>query len=60
MTFNQFSDEIMGPVLDKMPPEEQRKLLFILRKLSHPRAYPWIDRQLEERNLLIGSEFFNE
>jgi hypothetical protein len=52
MTFDELSDQIMGPVLDSMPPTEQRKLLLVIRKLSHPRAYGWIDRELKARKLL--------
>jgi hypothetical protein len=46
MNFNEISDAIMLPVLEKMAPPEREKLLILLRQLAHPRAYPWIDAQL--------------
>jgi len=52
MTFDEFSDQLMGPLLDRMPTKEQRNLLLLLRQLEPPRAHPWIDRQLEQRGLL--------
>jgi hypothetical protein len=51
MTFDEFSDQLLGPVLDRMPAQEQLKLLTLLRSIEPPRAYPWIDRQLQERGL---------
>lgn len=45
--FNQSSDAIMLPVLKKMDPVQRRKLLLLLRQTVHPRAYQWIDAQLE-------------
>jgi hypothetical protein len=45
MNFNEISDAIMLPVLEKMAPPEREKLLILLRQLAHPRAYPWIDAQ---------------
>jgi hypothetical protein len=52
MTFDELSDEMLGPVLDRMPAKERRKLLLLLRRVEHPIAHPWIDRQLKERRLL--------
>ena len=46
MNFDQLSDAIMLPILEKMAPPEREKLLILLRQLAHPRAYPWIDAQL--------------
>ena len=51
MSFDQLSDEIMGPVLDSMPGEEQRKLLLLLRRITSERAHVWIDKQLKVRRL---------
>jgi hypothetical protein len=44
--FEHLSDAIMGPVLERMPPAERRKLLLLMRELCHPNAYGWIDVQL--------------
>ena len=52
MTFDEFSDQLLGPVLDRMPTKEQIKLLLLLRQFEPPRAHSWIDRQLKERALL--------
>jgi hypothetical protein len=51
MNFDQLSDEIMGPVLDNMPSEEQRKLLLLLRRITPERAHAWIDKQFKVRRL---------
>lgn len=44
--FNQMSDAIMLPMLEEMTPDKRKKLLLVLRKTVHPRAYAWIDAQL--------------
>jgi hypothetical protein len=51
MNFEELSDQIMGPVLDSMPPHEQRKLLLLLRQLVAPRACAWIEWQRKARKL---------
>ena len=45
--FEQFSEAVMGPILNGLPPEEQRRLLAFCRQLAHPRAYAWIDKKLK-------------
>jgi hypothetical protein len=56
MTFDQLSDQIMGPVLDQMPPEEQAKLLLVLRQLVSRSGQAWIDKELKSRKLLTANE----
>jgi hypothetical protein len=49
--FNRTSDAIMLPALEKMVPDERKKLLLAMRKMVHPRAYAWIDAQLEKQRI---------
>jgi hypothetical protein len=58
MTFDELSDQIMGPVLEKMPAEEQTKLLLLLRRLVSKTGRAWIDKQLEARKLQAGVAVF--
>jgi hypothetical protein len=51
MTFDELSDQIMGPVLEKMPADEQTKLLLLLRRLVSKTGQAWIGKQLEARKL---------
>jgi hypothetical protein len=50
MTIDEFSDAVMLPVLDSMPPMERKKMLLLQRQIVHSRAFEWIDRQLEKLN----------
>jgi hypothetical protein len=52
MTFDEFSDQLLSPILDRMSTKEQLKTLLLLRQIEPPRAHPWIDQQLKERGLL--------
>jgi len=45
--FEQFSEAVMGPILNGLPLKEQRRLLAFCRQLAHPRAYAWIDKKLK-------------
>jgi hypothetical protein len=45
----ELSDEMMGPVLDSLPAEEQPKLLLLLRRLVSKTGQAWIDKQLKAR-----------
>jgi hypothetical protein len=60
MTFDELSDHMLGPMLDRMTGQQQRNLLLLLRQLEPPRAHPWIDRQLEQRELLNPKDRSNE
>jgi hypothetical protein len=51
MTFDELSDLIMGPVLDRLPREEQAKLLLLLRQTTPRTGRAWIDKELKERKL---------
>jgi hypothetical protein len=51
MTFDEFSDQIIGPVLEKMAADEQTKLLLLLRRLMSKTGRAWIDKQLKARKL---------
>jgi hypothetical protein len=51
MTFDELSDLIMGPVLDRMPREEQAKLLLLLRQTVSRSGQAWIDKELKKRKL---------
>jgi hypothetical protein len=52
MTFDEFSDRLLGPILDRMPTKEQLEMLLLLRQIEPPTAHPWIDQQLKQRALL--------
>jgi hypothetical protein len=56
MTFDELSDQIMGPVLDKMPRQEQAKLLLLLRQLVSRSGHAWIDKELKVRRLASAVE----
>ena len=45
-------DQLLGPILDRMPSKEQRDLLLFLRQLKPP----MIDHQLKKRGLLNSSD----
>jgi hypothetical protein len=49
MTFDELSDQIMGPVLDRMPREEQAKLLLLLSQTVSRSGQAWIDKELKAR-----------
>jgi hypothetical protein len=47
-SFEQISDDLIGPILKSQSPQERKKLLELLRKLtpSGSSAHAWIDQQL--------------
>ena len=45
-------DQLLGPILNRMPSKEQRDLLLFLRQLEPPT----IDHQLKKRGLLNSSD----
>lgn len=49
MDFGKFSDEMIGPILSKKTPDEQRTLLALMRQLTPlgSEAHNWIDKKLE-------------
>jgi hypothetical protein len=48
MTFEQFSDVLIGPVLADKSPAKARAILLELRRDASLRARVWIDQQLSK------------